>query len=134
MEFRVATRQQDRPGTGGQRLIRQWTPAHRFETHRLQEFGGFRVAEVERGVGGDGHRQGWPRGRRADQGTDRIAEAGIGGHRGQQWPEPFEIQVAPRQLHPDRLSLSQVVKVLGRQESQVAGGELQGGVARQHPQ
>ena len=91
MEFRVATRQHDRPGIGRQRLIRQGTPAHRFQTHRQQKLGGFRIAEVEGRVGGDRHRQGQPLARWTYQGLDRIDVPGIGGQRCQQRPERFEI-------------------------------------------
>ena len=89
---------------------------------------------MERGVGGDRHRQGWPGWRRAHQGPDRVRVPGIGGDWAQQGPKRFKIQVAPCQLHPDRLPLPQIVQILGGQETQMAGGELQGGVVRQHPQ
>jgi len=57
VELGVTTRQQHGGAVGRQRLVGQGTPGLRGKAAGLQQFGGFRVAEVKGGVAGDGDRQ-----------------------------------------------------------------------------
>jgi hypothetical protein len=64
MQFRVPPRQQHRPAVRWQGIVGQGAPGLGLQAHGLQQLCGFRVTEMEGGIGGDRHRQGpcWPLG------------------------------------------------------------------------
>ena len=57
MQFGIAPGEQHPAAPLRERFIGQGTPGDGFESHRLQQLGGFWVAEMECGIAGDGDRQ-----------------------------------------------------------------------------
>ena len=131
MQLRVPPRQHHGPAAGRQRFIGQRAPVQRFQSHRPQQFGRFRVAEVKGGVVGHSHRQGcWGTAPRAATGVsgltvetpvDRIQLCTRLAGGCQQGPEPLQIEMGMGQVGPDPHPFSQISQLPGGQQAQMAG-------------